>query len=146
MHPAYPVRTAPPWPTPFQFTVRLVVLLLPAGVLFLASQRHDGDVGQMLLYGAAFQLLLCSVGLLTNVFWRSSVGPAVLLFYAIALAWYCATPQGPEVWYSHLARAVLLLMPMIYFAMQSLIDIGAPALRRARLLAQRVAARRDWPA
>src|SRR5262249_37267816 len=40
---------------------------------------------------------------------------------------------------------LLLVIPLSFFAVQTLYDIGAPTLRRARLLAQRLADRREWP-
>jgi HEAT repeat protein len=46
----------------------------------------------------------------------------------------------------HLAQAVLLVVPLAAFANQCLRDSGAPALRRARQLAKRLADRKDWPA
>src|SRR5438876_140522 len=60
------------------FGFRLAVLLLPALLLLGGSLRHRGDTGQILLFGAAFQMFVCTLGLLTQAFWRRSVGPADL--------------------------------------------------------------------
>ncbi|MBI1917362.1 MAG: HEAT repeat domain-containing protein [Planctomycetes bacterium] len=128
------------------FGLRLAVLLLPAVLLLVGSLRYHGDTGQILLFGAAFQMFVCTLGLLTQAFWRRSVGPAVILFYGIAFAWLFLGTSDREDWYLHLAQALLLVIPLSFFAVQTLYDIGAPALRRARLLAQRLADRKEWPA
>src|SRR5262249_3482627 len=44
------------------------------------------------------------------------------------------------------SQAVLLVVPLGFFALQSLRESGAPALRRARQLASQLANRREWPA
>ena len=128
------------------FGLRLAVLLLPALLLLVGSLRYSGQAGQVLLFGAAFQMLVCTLGLLTQAFWRQSVGPAVILFYGIAFAWLCLAAAGLEDWYLHLAQALFLVIPLGFFAAQTLYDIGAPTLRRARVLAKRLADRREWPA
>ena len=70
----------------------------------------------------------------------------MLLLYGIALAWVLlaagAGTTGIRTW----PRRMLLVIPLGFFAVQTLRDIGAPALRRARLLAARLADRREWPA
>ena len=48
--------------------------------------------------------------------------------------------------YGYLAKSILLVVPMVVFGFQTLQESGAPALRRANLLAQRLANRNDWPA
>jgi HEAT repeats len=127
------------------FGLRLAVLLLPALLLLVGSLRYPGEPGQILLFGAAFQILVCAVGFLTQAFWRQSVGPAVILFYGIAFAWLFLATGDQEDWYQHLGQALLLVIPLGFFAAQTLYDVGAPMLRRARVLAQRLAGRRDWP-
>jgi HEAT repeat protein len=133
-------------PTVAIFGLRLTVLLLPALLLLTGSLRYSGQAGQVLLFGAAFQMLVCALGLLTQAFWRQSVGPAVILFYGIAFAWLYLATAGREDWYLHLSQALFLVIPLGFFAAQTLYDIGAPVLRRARLLARRIADRREWPA
>jgi hypothetical protein len=121
-------------------------LILPSLLLLTGSSYYGGEAGQVLLCGGAFQLLLCAVGLFSQRITRRSLGPLLLLSYGIAFAWLKLGVRGFEDWFSHLAQAVLLAVPLGYFAVQTLRDIGAPALRRARLLAQRLAARNEWPA
>src|SRR5438046_1970483 len=88
--------------------LRILVLLLPAGLLLLGSWRTTGD--------------------------------------AHNLPWLWLGAAHLDDWYPHLAQAVLLVVPLLVFASQTLTNSGAPALRRARLLAQRLADRKDWPA
>src|SRR5262245_54346620 len=93
------------------FGLRLAVLLLPALLLLIGSLRYRGEASQVLLFGAAFQMFVCTLGLLTQAFWRRSVGPAVILFYGIAFAWLCVGAGNYEDWYLHLAQALLLVIP-----------------------------------
>src|SRR5205823_4563571 len=48
-------------------------------------------------------------------------------------------------WFPYMARAILLVVPLSVFALQTLTESGAPALRRSQVLAQRLASRIDWP-
>jgi hypothetical protein len=69
----------------------------------------------------------------------------VITLYLIALSWlWLAAPVSDE-WYTSFARSVMLLVPLMVFASQMLRDSGALAFRRARLLAQRLAERKEWP-
>jgi hypothetical protein len=62
----------------------------------------------------------------------------------IALCWtWWADTQAD--WYTYLVKAVLLAVPVAIFGWQTLSDSGAPAIRRARLLTDRIRRRRDWP-
>jgi HEAT repeat protein len=122
------------------------VLILPGLLLLFGGLRFDGEEGQVLLLGAAFQALICSAGLVALQYRRRNIGPLMLLLYGIAFAWLQLGTTGVVDWYAHLVQALLLVIPLGFFAVQTLRDIGAPALRRARLLAGRLAARRDWPA
>src|SRR5438309_11333609 len=83
MHAPFPARSGQA-ASVTTFGLRLAVLLLPALLLLVGSLRYRGASGQVLLFGAAFQMLVCTLGLLTQAFWRRSVGPVVILFYGIA--------------------------------------------------------------
>jgi HEAT repeat protein len=124
---------------------RVVVLLLPSGLLIAAALRGDGHNALMFWLAVLFQLLVCGLALLSRQMWRQSIGPSVITLYVIALGWLWLGSSGSEDWYPHLAQAVLLVVPLVFFAQQMLDESGATALRRARLLAQRLAERRDWP-
>jgi len=124
---------------------RVSVLLLPAGLLFIAALRTDGHPNLNLWLGMAFQLLVCLLTFVTRYNTRQSMGPAVVTLYVIALGWlWLGTPQGDD-WFVALAKAVLLVVPLLCFSFQVLCESGATTMRRARLLADRLAARREWP-
>src|SRR5262249_42171538 len=77
--------------------------------------------------------------------WRQPVGPSVVALYLIALGWMWLAGSQADDWYLHLAQAVLLVIPLSVFALQNLTNSGAPALRRAQVLAGRLANPKDWP-
>jgi hypothetical protein len=124
----------------------MVVLLLPAGLLVLGGLRTEGKPQLMMWLGTIFQLLVCVLSFLSRQTWRQPVGPSVVALYLIALGWMWLAGAGDNDWYLHLAQALLLVIPLAVFALQTLTNSGAPALRRAQLLAQRLARRKDWPA
>jgi hypothetical protein len=125
--------------------MRAAVLLLPAGLLLGASLRTTGPAGFMLWLGTAFQGLVCVLTFLNRRGWQQPVGPAVITLYLIGFCWLWWGPTGPD-WYFSGAKAALLIAPLLLFGWQTLHDSGAPAIRRARGLARRLAERRDWPA
>jgi HEAT repeat protein len=125
--------------------VRVAVLLLPAALLIVGCLNHTGAPAIMLAMGAGFQLVVCALTFVTRRAWRMPLGPSVIVLYVIALGWICLGAAEWNNWFTYLSQAVLLVVPLIVFAFQTLRDSGAPALRRARLLADRVARRQDWP-
>jgi len=125
---------------------RLVVLLIPSVILFTASVREvDGRANLVLWLGTAFQGAVCFLSFFSQGTWRQPLGPSVITLYLIALAWLWFGDHRED-WYTSLAKSVLLVVPLIVFGLQTLTESGAPALRRANALAQRLAARKDWPA
>jgi hypothetical protein len=125
---------------------RAATLLLPASLLLIAALRTIDQSNLNLWLGTAFQLLVCLLTFLTRQNPRQSMGPSVVTLYVIALGWlWLGTPHGDD-WYVSLAKALLLVVPVLCFSLQVLTESGATTLRRARLLADRLAARRDWPA
>ncbi len=125
---------------------RLGLLFVPVSLLFAASLRAPEHAAGLLWLGTLFQALACLLAVLTRQGWREPAGPALIMLYVIALAWLLlGTAGGGADWFLHLAKAVLLVVPLGFFAGQCLRDSGAPALRRARQLAQRLADRKDWP-
>jgi hypothetical protein len=101
----------------------------------------------MLAIGSAFQLLVCWLNLCSRRSWRDPVGPSVIVLYLIALGWlWLVVPSFSDDWYPHLAQSALLIVPLSVFALQILTNSGAARMRRARVLAQQVAGRKDWPA
>jgi HEAT repeat protein len=125
--------------------LRVAVLLLPAVLLTIAGVRCPSQNALMFWLAVLFQLLVCALALLSRQMWRQSMGPSVITLYVIALGWMWLGAVGMDDWYPHLAQAVLLVVPLAVFAQQMLRESGASALRRARLLGQRLAQRKEWP-
>jgi HEAT repeat protein len=125
--------------------VRAAVLVFPAAVLAGASLRTTGSTSYTLWLGTAFQGLVCVLSFLNRRSWQQPVGPAVITLYLIGFCWLWWGQVGQD-WYFGVGKAVLLVAPLLLFGWQTLCDSGAPALRRARGLARRLADRREWPA
>jgi hypothetical protein len=128
------------------FLLRVTVLLLPACLLLLGVMRTTGRAQGLLLLGAAFQLIVCTLAFVSGSSWRQPAAAFLITLYMIALGWLWLGVSGLRDWYPHFAQALLLVVPLTVFAGQTLTNSGALALRRASLLAQRLASRRDWPA
>jgi hypothetical protein len=126
---------------------RVVILLLPTALLAFVSMRqgNHGNHNIILWLGTAFQLCVCFLSFFSRGSWRQPLGPSVITLYLIALAWLFFGDKHED-WFSHLTKSVLMIIPLIVFGFQTLYDSGAPALRRANLLADRLKARREWPA
>ncbi len=145
----YPLAKFPSELKPFSIlsiAFRILILLLPAGLLLLGSLRTTGEAHKMLWLGTAFQITVCCLSFLSWQQWRQPIGPSVIALYLIALGWLWLGAAHLDDWYPHMAQAVLLVVPLFVFALQTLTNSGAPALRRARVLAERLAHRKDWPA
>ena len=126
--------------------VRLCVLLLPAALLAGAALREQQptETNWPLWMGAMFQVGICFLTFLSSRSWRQPLGPSVITLYLIGLGWLWFGAWIDD-WYNHLARAILLIVPLIVFGKQSLNESGATRLRRANVLAQRLSRRKDWP-
>jgi hypothetical protein len=125
---------------------RIVVLLAPTALLaaVAARQGSQGSANINLWLGTAFQLCVCFLSFFSRGSWRQPLGPSVITLYLIALAWMFFGDKQED-WFSHLTKSILMIIPLIVFGFQTLYDSGAPALRRANLLADRLRARREWP-
>jgi HEAT repeat protein len=130
----------------FGLLFRIVILLVPAGLLLAASFRASPDMRVMLWMGVLFQVLVCTLSFLSRRSREQPVAPSIITMYLIGLGWLWWGTNAKDDWYFHLARAILLVVPMVVFALQTLTESGAPAVRRAQMLAQRLAQRKDWPA
>jgi len=126
--------------------LRLSFMLLPTIFLLIASLRHTGlgTANVMLWIGTGFQASVCFLIFICHRTWRQPLGPSVVTLYLIALAWLWLGSQTED-WFTHFSKAILLVVPLVVFGFQTLHESGAPALRRAHLLADRLAARKDWP-
>jgi HEAT repeat protein len=139
-------QSAGPPATLLRRVVRLLLLLLPAALLLTGGVRYRGDNASVLWLGIVFQFVACGLVVWGRQGLREPVGSAIITLYVIALGWLLVGAVGWNDWLSQLAQAVLLLVPLLFFGVQALCDSGAPALRRARGLAGRLASRREWPA
>ena len=142
-------NTPGPAPKPASFLLRAVrglVLLTPAVLLATGAVRSSGMTAMLLGLGALFQFLACALAFISRQGWRDPVGPAVIMLYVIALSWMLVAAVGLDDWYLHTCQAILLVVPLVFFAVQCLRESGAPALRRARALAGQLARRVEWPA
>ncbi len=124
--------------------LRLSILLTPFTLLLIAALRFPGADNLMLWLATGFQALVCGLTFLSRGSWRQPFAPSVITLYLIALAWLWFG-DGVNDWYSHLAKAILLVVPLGVFGWQTLVESGAPAIRQACLLADRLARRKDWP-
>jgi HEAT repeat protein len=130
-------------PAPLTIGLRVGVVILP-GLLLLAGALRDPH--WVLWLGSAFQGLVCFQCLSRRENWRYPPGGIVVLLYLMALGclWWASVLIAD--WYLNLGHAVLLIVAIAALALQVLHDTGAPEMRRARLLAQRLTARGNWPA
>jgi HEAT repeat protein len=144
MHARYASMPGRPTAGLLRRLARLALLFLPVSLLVIAGLRLPAG-SQVLWLGALFQGLAALLVLLTGQGWRIPAGPAQIMLYVIALSWLLLATGGDNDWFLHLAEAILLVVPLGFFGAQCLRDSGAPALRRARQLARRLAERKDWP-
>jgi hypothetical protein len=123
-----------------------VLLLLPVALLLTGSVRSTASHTSILWLGVLFQVLACALAWYSRMRDEEPIGSVSIMLYVIALGWLTLGAPGLDDWFLHVSLAVLLLVPLLLFANQCLKESGAPALRRARQLAQRLASRKDWPA
>jgi HEAT repeat protein len=145
MRAVMPSPSRNPVPLVVSAAVRAFVLLVPTALLLIGMPRTSGASQIMLLIGAAFQGVVCFLAFLSSRSWRQPVAPSVISLYLIALGWLWLGGSPLDDWYHHFAQAVLLIVPLTVFAFQILINSGAPAIRRARVLSDNLARRRDLP-
>lgn len=126
--------------------IRAGVLLVPALLLLVVCIRFAGQPRLTLWVGTAFQFACCLLTFVSPQGRRQPLGPSVVTLYVIALGWLWLGVVGESDWFVHLTRAILLVVPLCVFGWQMLTDSGAHVLRRAHVLARRLATRRDWPA
>ncbi len=145
MSTVFSFRPGPQGHTLLPFIARFTILLIPSGLLLLASLRHPQGHNLMLWCGTAFQGIVCAMTMLNRRNWRQPLGPSVITLYLIALAWLWFG-DGRDDWFTHLAKAILLVVPLCVFAQLTLVESGATAIRKARTLSDRLSGRKDWPA
>jgi HEAT repeats len=119
--------------------------MLPPMLMLGTVMRHPEEENLFLGIGTGIQAAMCIVAMFWHAGGRRSLGSVVIPLYVVALAWlWCF--NGINDWFANLTRATLLVVLLGAFAIQTLNDSGAPAIRRARLLADRLTNRKEWPA
>ena len=146
MHARFPSMSSRTGPHPLIRLGGVGVLLLPLTLLLAAGARQTLAESQMFWVGAVVQAIACLVAVWVTRFGRESSSSVVILLYVIALGCIVVGSPGPKDWLIHVSRSVLLVVPLVFFALQCLRDSGATTIRRARHLAARLQARKDWPA
>jgi HEAT repeats len=120
---------------------------LPALLLFGAVLKigPHGPTSWVLVVGLLVQL---SVWAACGWSPRRGVAPAGAALFTFLLALVCVTAAGLLIddWYLALAQGILLVASLLLFGHQVLVASGAAELRRAQVLASRLAARKNWPA
>lgn len=135
-----------PVPSHLAITVQTIAILVPTVILLIGCLLSNDEPRYLLWLGTAVQVLICSLLFVSGRAWRQPVGPPMITVYLIALSWLWLGGASLVEWYNRLAQAILLLVPLVVFALQTLTDSGALTYRRARLLAQQLGNRKDWPA
>jgi hypothetical protein len=125
--------------------VRLPLLALPAGLLLAAAWRAPHDRNIILWFGTVFQAVIAVASLFSRRALQQPAGPIFITVYLTGLSWLWFGDAVDD-WLNHFAKAVLVVVPIVAFGFQSLVESGAPMLRRANMLAQRLASRKEWPA
>lgn len=124
---------------------RASVLLMPAALLLVAARRQWEPTPWILISGFIFQILICACTFLSTRSWDQPLGPAIVTLYLSAVGWLWFGDTTND-WFIHLSKGALIGIPILVFGGQTLIESGAPVMRRAHNLAQRIARRQDWPA
>jgi HEAT repeat protein len=122
---------------------RPMFLLVPALLLFVAGCRVPAGQGLILWLGTIFQAIFCVIALVSRRASRQ-FGPLAITLYLTALSWLWFGDAMDD-WFNHLAKAVFVVIPIAFFGQLSLQESGALTLRRANVLARRLAYRQDWP-
>jgi hypothetical protein len=121
-------------------------MLLPAVLILIAILRQSGKTTPILWACAFAQFLACGACLLNRRNYRHPINSVMMILYLTALSCLFITAASTDDWFVHLAQALLLMVPLLFFGFTIVGSSGAPALRHARGLAQRLAQRKDWPA
>ena len=145
MSDVYSPRPAHPRDNPLALLGRLMLLNVPALVLVVGCLRAPERQNLVLWIGVGFQTALCVFLAFARQSWSRSLAPSIIVVFLTALTWVWFGDRHED-WYNHLAKAILIVIPLVVFGHHCLHKSGASALRRANLLAQRLANRPDWPA
>jgi HEAT repeat protein len=115
-------------------------------LLAACSRLASGQNALILWLGTVFQGCGCLLGVFSWEGMRRPLNSGIIMLYVIALSWLLLGSAGMDHWMIPLSEAVLLVFPLLFFAVQNLRDSGALELRRAKGLARQLANRAEWPA
>ena len=124
---------------------RIVVMLLPAGLVLGSLIRQPNKANNVLWISAACQIMACIACLLNHRNYRQPVNSVVMILYLAALSCFWISAASTEDWFVQLSQALLIIVPLLFFGAHIVRGSGAPAIRHARGLAQRLADRKDLP-
>ncbi|MFL5244882.1 MAG: HEAT repeat domain-containing protein [Gemmataceae bacterium] len=124
---------------------RIVILLLPAGLVLGSLIRQPNKANNALWISAACQIAACIACLLNHRNYRQPVNSVVMILYLAALSCFWISAASTEDWFVQLSQALLIIVPLLFFGLHIVRGSGAPAVRYARGLAQRLADRKDLP-
>jgi hypothetical protein len=125
-------------------TARFALLLVPTCILLHATYENP-ERQYFLLIGTGLQAAICLMTFVRRSSWRMPIGPSIITLYLVGLVWLWIGDRREDS-LAYLSKAILLVVPITFLSLQTLQESGAPAIRRAVLLSERLAARRDWPA
>ena len=120
--------------------------LVPILLLFGAAVRPSLQTGPWLILASGIVVQLAVWAACRRVTCRGEeTARAALCTFLLGLV--CVTIAGllNDDWYLGWAQGSLLIGSLLLFGHQVLVASGAPELRRAHLLASRLAARKQWP-
>jgi HEAT repeat protein len=138
-------RSTSSWRCAFTWILYLGILWLPSAILLGASLRASASAQLVLEVGVVLQFMVATLGTLFLRQGRQRRGPALILTYFVALGLLGFAGTDRQDWYSHLAQALLLIVPLAALALDSLGIWSVPNMRRATRLVRMLSRRTDWP-
>lgn len=124
--------------------VAAMMMLMPAVTLGLGALLGRGGDPFWLRIGAGVTFVI-ALGLFRFVAHRAFHSPVACLPCAIGAGFLWQAHPASSDPFGMFGLGLLILLPVCLFAIQSVVVSGAPALRRARMLAEQLQRRRRWP-
>src|SRR5688572_25444549 len=97
---------------PLALLGRLMLLNIPALVLLVGCLRDPNDNNLILWIGVGFQTALCLFLTITRQAWSRSLAPSIIVVFLTALTWVWFGDTRED-WFNHLAKAVLIVIPLV---------------------------------
>lgn len=141
MRQPHPYRTGP-----VRRLLGLSVLLLPALLLFWAALLATGPTRNVLWMGTSMLGTATLLALLGRGNLIDFAAWPVIMLYIVGFAWLLLGGTGVPAQVRLTSQGALLCVPLWLFGVLCLKESGALALRRGRVLADRLTRRKHWPA